>query len=41
MVKKYHDKRFKNIPGILETPKDKEGKMDITNLKTLRSLVDY
>jgi len=36
-----NDKRFKNIPGILETPKDKEGKMDITNLKTLRSLVDY
>ncbi|MHA1269231.1 MAG: deoxyribonuclease IV [Candidatus Helarchaeota archaeon] len=35
-----NDKRFKNIPGILETPKDKEMKMDIRNLEILRSLID-
>ena len=33
------DERFKDVPGILETPKDKELKEDIMNLETLRSLL--
>lgn len=33
------DKRFENIPKILETPKDEEGKFDRMNLATLRKLV--
>ncbi len=33
-----NDKRFEKIPGILETPKDKEMKMDIENLNILKSL---
>jgi deoxyribonuclease-4 len=34
-----NDRRFKKIPGCLETPKSKELKEDIQNLVTLRSLV--
>lgn len=34
-----NDERFKNIPGILETPKSDDLKLDIMNLKTLRSLI--
>ena len=33
-----NDDRFKDLPGILETPKGKELKEDITNLKILKSL---
>jgi len=33
-----NDSRFKDIPGILETPKGDDYKLDIMNLKTLRSL---
>jgi len=33
------DERFKDVPGILETPKDKELKEDIMNLEILRSLL--
>jgi len=35
-----NDKRFKNIPGILETPKGKDLKEDIINLNTLKSLIN-
>lgn len=35
-----NDKRFKDHPGILETPKDKEMTEDIKNLKVLRSLIE-
>lgn len=34
-----NDPRFKNHPGCLETPKDKDLKEDIENLAVLRSLV--
>ncbi len=34
-----NDKRLKKVPGILETPKDKEYKLDVENLNKLRSLV--
>ena len=34
-----NDKRLKNVPMILETPKEEELKEDIENLKVLRSLV--
>ena len=34
-----NDKRLKNIPKILETPKGKQMKEDIRNLKTLLSLI--
>ncbi len=34
-----NDKRFEDHPGILETPKGKDDKLDIMNLKTLRSLI--
>ena len=34
-----NDARFSDLPGILETPKGKEMKEDIMNLKTLRSLI--
>ncbi len=34
-----NDKRFKNIPMVLETPKDEDLKEDVENLKTLRSLI--
>ena len=33
-----NDERFRNIPGILETPKGEDNKLDIMNLKTLRGL---
>jgi deoxyribonuclease-4 len=33
-----NDKRLKDIPKLLETPKDKEGKFDRMNLATLRKL---
>ena len=35
-----NDKRFANHPGVLETPKDKDYKEDIMNLKVLRSLIE-
>jgi len=35
-----NDKRFKDIPGVLETPKDKDYKEDEMNLKVLRSLIE-
>ncbi len=34
-----NDPRFKNTPGCLETPKEKDMKEDVENLATLRSLV--
>ena len=34
-----NDKRLEDIPKLLETPKDKEGKFDRMNLATLRKLV--
>jgi deoxyribonuclease IV len=34
-----NDPRFKNRPGCLETPKEKDLKEDVANLATLRSLV--
>jgi len=34
-----NDSRFEELPGVLETPKGKEMKEDIMNLKTLRSLI--
>jgi len=34
-----NDKRFKNIPKIIETPKSKDLKEDIVNLKLLRKLI--
>jgi len=34
-----NDQRLENIPKLLETPKDKEGKFDRMNLATLRKLV--
>ncbi|MHA1241902.1 MAG: TIM barrel protein, partial [Promethearchaeota archaeon] len=34
-----NDERFKNHPGIIETPKGKDMKEDIMNLATLRSLI--
>ena len=36
-----NDRRFRNLPMYLETPKDKEGgvDMDLVNLRTLRHLV--
>lgn len=33
------DERFKDVPGILETPKGKDLKEDVMNLETLRSLL--
>ena len=33
-----HDKHFKDLPMVLETPKDPEMKLDIMNLKFLRAL---
>ena len=32
------DKRFKNVPKVLETPKDEDMKEDIENMETLKSL---
>jgi deoxyribonuclease IV len=34
-----NDPRFEELPGVLETPKSKEMKEDLMNLKTLRSLI--
>ena len=34
-----NDARFNDLPGVLETPKGKEMKEDLMNLKTLRSLI--
>jgi deoxyribonuclease-4 len=34
-----NDERFKDHPGILETPKGKDMKEDVMNLKVLRSLI--
>jgi len=34
-----NDERFRDIPKILETPKGKEMKEDIENMKVLRRLV--
>lgn len=34
------DKRFRKIPKVLETPKDKELREDVENLTTLRGLLD-
>lgn len=34
-----NDDRFKDYPGILETPKGKDMKNDIMNLKTLKNLI--
>jgi len=33
-----NDERFKDMPGILETPKGESNKMDVMNMKTLKSL---
>ena len=33
-----NDERFKDIPGIIETPKGNDNKLDIMNLKTLKDL---
>jgi deoxyribonuclease-4 len=32
------DRRFRKIPKVLETPKGKDLKEDVANLKTLRAL---
>ncbi|MFX1589497.1 MAG: deoxyribonuclease IV, partial [Promethearchaeota archaeon] len=34
-----NDNRFRDHPGILETPKGKDLKEDVMNLATLRSLI--
>jgi deoxyribonuclease-4 len=34
-----NDERFKDIPMILETPKEKDMKEDKRNLKVLRNLI--
>ncbi|HJX98892.1 MAG TPA: deoxyribonuclease IV [Chthoniobacterales bacterium] len=34
------DRRFKKIPKVLETPKGKDLREDVANLKTLRSLIE-
>ena len=33
------DRRFRKIPKVLETPKGKELKEDVANLRTLRRLI--
>jgi len=33
-----NDERFINLPGILETPKGNDNKLDIMNLKILKNL---
>jgi endonuclease IV len=33
------DRRFRKIPKVLETPKGKDLKEDVTNMKTLRDLL--
>jgi deoxyribonuclease-4 len=34
------DRRFRHIPKVLETPKGKELREDVVNLKTLRSVAE-
>jgi deoxyribonuclease IV len=34
------DRRFRKIPKVLETPKGKDLREDVMNLKTLRALAD-
>ncbi|HXM73670.1 MAG TPA: TIM barrel protein, partial [Chthoniobacterales bacterium] len=34
------DRRFRKIPKVLETPKEKNLAKDVANLKTLRALLD-
>jgi endonuclease IV len=34
-----NDKKLENTPKILETPKGKEMKEDLINIKTLRKLI--
>ena len=34
------DRRFRKIPKVLETPKEKDLRQDVANMKTLRSLLD-
>ena len=34
------DRRFRKIPKVLETPKEKDLKQDVVNMKTLRRLLD-
>ena len=34
------DRRFRKIPKVLETPKGKEMREDVMNLKLLRSLIE-
>ena len=34
------DRRFRKIPKVLETPKGKDLREDVENLKTLRALAD-
>jgi deoxyribonuclease-4 len=36
-----NDPRFKDLPMVLETPKDKEGKWDKMNLEMLKTLITY
>jgi endonuclease IV len=33
------DRRFRKIPKVLETPKNKELREDVENMKTLRGLL--
>jgi deoxyribonuclease-4 len=35
------DRRFRKIPKVLETPKEKDLNEDIANLKTLRGLLSH
>ena len=35
-----NDKRLTKIPKILETPKDKDQKEDLINIKTLNNLIE-
>ena len=35
------DRRFRRIPKVLETPKEKDLKEDVVNLKTLRGLLSH
>jgi len=34
-----NERRFRKIPKVLETPKGKELKEDVVNLRTLRKLI--
>ena len=34
------DRRFRKIPKVLETPKGRELREDVVNLKTLRALIE-